>query len=128
MKGKFLKHKQNYYRKINHLMNRINLEYNLENNAYNKNNNEINLEIKEKQKCSICNNNQEVKYICPKCKVPYCSMECYKKHNEVCTEEFYKSNVIQELKNTKFSEEEKKQFREKLKNYQEKLNLIDENY
>ena len=109
-------------------MNRINLEYNLENNAYNKNNNEINLEIKEKQKCSICNNNQEVKYICPKCKVPYCSMECYKKHNEVCTEEFYKSNVIQELKNTKFSEEEKKQFREKLKNYQEKLNLIDENY
>ena len=109
-------------------MNRLNLEYNLENNVYNKNNNEINLEIKEKQKCSICNNNQEVKYICPKCKVPYCSMECYKKHNEVCTEEFYKSNVIQELKNTKFSEEEKKQFREKLKNYQEKLNLIDENY
>ena len=109
-------------------MNRLNLEYNLENNVYNKNNNEINLEIKEKQKCSICNNNQEVKYICPKCKVPYCSMECYKKHNETCTEEFYKSNVIQELKNTKFSEEEKKQFREKLKNYQEKLNLIDENY
>ena len=128
MKGRFLKHKQNYYRKINHLMNRLNLEYNLENNVYNKNNNEINLEIKEKQKCSICNNNQEVKYICPKCKVPYCSMECYKKHNEKYTEEFYKNNVIQELKNTKFNEEEKKIFREKLKNYQEKLNLIDENY
>ena len=129
MKGKFLKHKQNYYRKINHLMNRINLEYNLENNVYdNINNNENNLEIKEKQKCKFCDNNQEVKYICPKCKVPYCSMQCYKKHNEACTEEFYKNNVIQELKNTKFSEEEKKQFREKLKNYQEKLNLIDENY
>ena len=128
MNGRFLKHKQNYYRKINHLMNRINLDYNIENNSYNNNNKEDIFDVKEKQKCKICNNNQVVKYVCPKCKVPYCSMECYKKHNESCTEEFYKSNVIQELKNTKFNEEEKKNFREKLKNYQEKLNLIDENY
>ena len=127
MKGRFLKHKQNYYRKINHLMNRINLEYNIEKNSYNNNQEKV-FDDKEKQKCKICNNNQEVKYVCPKCKVPYCSMQCYKKHNESCTEEFYKSNVIQELKNTKFNEEEKKNFREKLKNYQEKLNLIDENY
>ena len=109
-------------------MNRINLDYNIENNSYNNNNKENIFDAKEKQKCKICNNNQEVKYVCPKCKVPYCSMECYKKHNESCTEEFYKSNVIQELKNTKFNEEEKKNFREKLKNYQEKLNLIDEKY
>ena len=109
-------------------MNRINLDYNIENNSYNNNNKENIFDDKEKQKCKICNNNQEVKYVCPKCKVPYCSMQCYKKHNESCTEEFYKSNVIQELKNTKFSEEEKKNFREKLKNYQEKLNLIDEKY
>ena len=127
MKGKFMKYKQNYYRKINHLMNRINLEYNIENK----------LDIKElknnldnnipRQICSFCNKNY-VKYICPKCKIPYCNVDCYKKHNESCTEEFYKNNVIQELKNTKFNEEEKKNFREKLKNYQEKLNLIDENY
>ena len=108
-------------------MNRINLEYNIENNSYNSHRENV-FDDKEKQKCKICNNNQEVKYVCPKCKVPYCSMECYKKHNESCTEEFYKNNVIQELKNTKFNEEEKKNFREKLKNYQEKLNLIDENY
>ena len=131
MKAKFLKHKQNYFRKINHLMNRINLEYNIEHNFYhNKNNNEndiLKIDSNNKKKCSFCND-KEVKYICPKCKIPYCSMECYKKHNEKCTEEFYKNNVIQELKNTKFNEEEKKIFREKLKNYQEKLNLIDENY
>ena len=108
-------------------MNRINLDYNIENNSYNNNQENV-FDVKEKQKCKICNNNQVVKYVCPKCKVPYCSMQCYKKHNESCTEEFYKSNVIQELKNTKFNEEEKKNFREKLKNYQEKLNLIDENY
>ena len=130
MKGKFLKYKQNYYRNINHLMNRINHEYNIqnENKAYNNNIQESHIGIKEKQKCSFCNKNNDVKYICPKCKVPYCSMECYKKHNEACTEEFYKSNVIQELKNIKFNEEEKKNFRDKLKNYQEKLNLIDEQY
>ena len=108
-------------------MNRINLDYNIENNSYNNNQENV-FDVKEKQKCKICNNNQEVKYVCPKCKIPYCSMQCYKKHNESCTEEFYKSNVIQELKNTKFNEEEKKNFREKLKNYQEKLNLIDEKY
>ena len=131
MNGKFLNYMKNYYRNINHLMNRINLEYNIETRGYYPNNinkNESEIYIKNKQKCTFCNNNQEVKYICPKCKIPYCSMECYKKHNEKCTEEFYKSNVIQELKNIKFNEEEKKNFREKLKNYNEKLNLIDEKY
>ena len=97
MKGKFLKYKQNYYRNINHLMNRINHEYNIqnENKAYDNNFQESHIGIKEKQKCSFCNKNNDAKYICPKCKVPYCSMECYKKHNEACTEEFYKSNFIQ---------------------------------
>ena len=128
MKGKFLRHKQNYYRRINHLMNRINFELNLENE---KESSELENKIINKnkigQKCSICNTN-EVKYICPKCKVPYCSMDCYKKHNKECTEEFYKKNVIEELKSMKFKEDESKKFREKLKDYQEKLNLIDEKY
>ena len=55
-------------------------------------------------------------------------MDCYKKHNKECTEEFYKNNVIEELKSMKFSEEESKKFREKYKDYQEKLNSIDEEY
>ena len=124
MKGKFLKHKQNYYRRINHLMNRLNLELNIENDTEQK---EFNIKNKPNQKCKICNQN-EVKYVCPKCKIPYCSMDCYKKHNKDCTEEFYKNNVIEELKSMKFSEEETKKFKEKYKNYQEKLNLIDEQY
>ena len=128
MKGKFLRHKQNYYRRINHLMNRINFELNLENEKESSEleNKNIN-KNKIGQKCSICNTN-EVKYICPKCKVPYCSMDCYKKHNKECTEEFYKKNVIEELKSMKFKEDESKKYREKLKDYQEKLNLIDEKY
>ena len=136
MKGRFLKHKQNYYRRINHLMNRINLELNIEKestpesdlNIINKDKNkEKDKNKKNIQKCTICNEN-EVKYICPKCKVAYCNMDCYKKHNKDCTEEFYKNNVVQELKSMKFSEEETKQFKKKYKDYQEKLNSIDEQY
>lgn len=125
MKGKFLKHKQNYYRRINHLMNRINLELNIENEK--DSSSEIGIKKIIGQTCTICNT-KEVKYICPKCKIPYCCMDCYKKHNKECTEEFYKNNVIEELKSIKFKEEDTKKFREKLKNYQEKLNLIDEQY
>ena len=90
MNGKYLKHKQNYYRRINHLMNRINLELNIENENRQRGLNILDNKInKIGSKCSICNQN-EVKYICPKCKIPYCSMDCYKKHNNECTEEFYK--------------------------------------
>ena len=108
-------------------MNRINLDLNIE-----KENESLNNETKIEQKkplniCSICNK-EEIKYICPKCKIPYCSIDCYKKHNKECTEEFYKKNVIEELKSMKFNDDETKKFREKLKNYQEKLNSIDEKY
>ena len=110
-------------------MNRINFELKLENEkeSYELNNLKDTKKNKAIQICSICNQN-EVKYICPKCKVPYCSMDCYKKHNNECTEEFYKNNVIEELKSTKYKEEDTKKFKEKLKNYQEKLNSIDEKY
>ena len=128
MKAKFLKNKQNYYRRINHLMNRINLELNIKNEKeLSSNESEIGNKKIAGSKCTFCNIN-EVKYVCPKCKVPYCSMDCYKKHNKECTEEFYKNNVIEELKSMKFNEEETKQFKEKYKNYQEKLNAIDEQY
>ena len=129
MEGKFLKNRQNYYRRINHLMNRINFELKIENEKGKKSKIGIkdNIKKKIKQKCIICNKN-EIKYVCPKCKVSYCSMNCYKKHNKECTEEFYKNNVIEELKSMKFSEEESKKFREKYKDYQEKLNSIDEQY
>ena len=48
MKGKFLKYKNNYYRRINHLMNRINLELKIE-----KENKQNELDIKNKMKAKI---------------------------------------------------------------------------
>ena len=45
-----------------------------------------------------CNENQR-RYICPKCGIPYCSIDCYKStaHLE-CSEAFYKKCIEEELK------------------------------
>ena len=134
MKGKFLRHKKDYYRKINHIMNKINLDLNLktENNLLENNdplldfNNTDNSQF-QSVKCNVCKINNS-KYKCPKCNIFYCSINCYKTHNEKCTEEFYKNNIIEELKATKFSDEEIEKNKAKLKNYYEKLNDIDEKY
>jgi len=50
--------------------------------------------------CQICNAD-EYKYICPRCGIPYCSVECYrdpKKHIQ-CSESFYRECVYQKMKN-----------------------------
>ena len=70
-------------------------------------------------KCEKCLEN-EYKYICPKCKIKYCGVKCFKIHSTECTEEFYKKNVMQELKNQKVSEEQANLFKSKLKTDYEK--------
>ncbi|XP_077243034.1 HIT-type Zinc finger family protein [Tasmannia lanceolata] len=38
-----------------------------------------------RQECQVCNGAQS-KYKCPSCLVPYCSLNCFKKHKEIpCT-------------------------------------------
>lgn len=45
-----------------------------------------------------CNENKS-KYICPKCNIAYCSIECYKSSAHLeCSENFYKQCVEEELK------------------------------
>ena len=72
------------------------------------------------EKCFKCNKN-ESKYTCPKCKIKYCSVDCYKSHNISCSEEFYKNQIIEELKSDKVSTEESKKFRHTLKDYYDKI-------
>ncbi|CDJ43246.1 hypothetical protein, conserved [Eimeria tenella] len=40
--------------------------------------------------CQVCKTEQH-KYVCPKCKLLYCSLPCYKKHNSDCVSSFYES-------------------------------------
>lgn len=45
--------------------------------------------------CRICQNH-EARYACPRCEVPYCSVDCYKRHDGgggSCTEGFYQERV-----------------------------------
>lgn len=42
--------------------------------------------------CSVCQQN-ESRYTCPKCKDPYCKVECYRNHASNCTETFYQNHV-----------------------------------
>jgi len=57
--------------------------------------------------CLVCTR-QMAKYTCPRCNVPYCSLGCYKSHDERCTERFAKDNVSAALKNKRASTEEQK--------------------
>jgi len=66
-------------------------------------------------------------YKCPRCKENYCTVDCYKKHSVNCTEDFYKENVEQVLKGTKFNDKEKtRKIKELVKDYNEEANEMDE--
>ncbi|XP_076016375.1 zinc finger HIT domain-containing protein 2 [Genypterus blacodes] len=49
-------------------------------------------------------------YTCPRCNLAYCGVECYRSPNHsVCSEEFYKESVLQELKEMGKTESEGRQ-------------------
>uniref|UniRef100_A0A3B4AG79 HIT-type domain-containing protein n=1 Tax=Periophthalmus magnuspinnatus TaxID=409849 RepID=A0A3B4AG79_9GOBI len=74
-------------------------------------------ETKEKSEkgavCLLCHCKPSL-YTCPRCNVPYCSLSCYKSpEHSVCSEDFYKESVLNELKEMGTTEEEgKKKMRE----------------
>ncbi|OWA49828.1 putative Zinc finger HIT domain-containing protein 2 [Hypsibius exemplaris] len=65
--------------------------------------------------CKICKT-QSAKYTCPRCNLPYCSLDCYRseKHGE-CSESFYKDCVMDDLKSRNVDAETKKKMTNTLK-------------
>jgi len=50
--------------------------------------------------CGLCKSKPSC-YTCPRCNVPYCCLACYRSPDHiVCSEDFYKQSVLQELKDT----------------------------
>ena len=137
-KFNFQSSKQKYYKNIKNLLDKINSKFDDRNSENVQGfpedniehlkiiNDKLELNAKEsvncdkKNFCKICNKNL-YKYTCPKCKIVYCSVGCYKSHNIDCTEDFYKRNVIEELKSTKEDQGDSKKFRTKLKEMYERL-------
>ncbi|XP_072292821.1 zinc finger HIT domain-containing protein 2 [Eucyclogobius newberryi] len=63
---------------------------------------------KSRAVCMLCSCKPSL-YTCPRCNVPYCSLSCYKSpEHSVCSEDFYKESVLQELKEMGKTEEEGK--------------------
>lgn len=141
--------KQNYYDKLKNLLERIddkieksptNNNEEREENHNPESKNEIIISELEKSSCSSSNDKNkkiifcaicskdEFKYICPKCKVKYCSVKCFKEHNLDCTENFYKKCVEEELKSTKIEDSEKQSFKRNIQNIFSKQAKEDEIY
>lgn len=56
------------------------------------------IELDETNTCRICDN-ALAKYSCPRCNIIYCSLTCYQAvGHQDCSEDFYKENVMAELK------------------------------
>lgn len=71
--------------------------------------------------CGVCSVTPH-KYTCPKCGLLYCSVKCYESHGSLCTENFYREQVEEELRAaSKPDFDEKKQLEKVLLN----LNRLD---
>ncbi|KAH3756027.1 HIT-type Zinc finger family protein [Pelomyxa schiedti] len=68
--------------------------------------------------CQVCSKNK-AKYVCPKCRINYCSIPCYKTHNGGCTESFYRDQVMTTMKTESVSPENKSRIEEILRREQE---------
>ncbi|XP_053617225.1 zinc finger HIT domain-containing protein 2 [Plodia interpunctella] len=73
--------------------------------------------------CGICNLNTS-KYCCPRCEILYCSLDCYKSESHtICSEDFYRDCVNEELANLNADDDTKKKTIEILKRIQNGENL-----
>ena len=50
-----------------------------------KNNGSLNISSPKSVKCSVCQEVDQPNYKCPKCRAPYCSVACCRKHKEHCS-------------------------------------------
>ncbi|KFD59046.1 hypothetical protein M514_00209 [Trichuris suis] len=49
--------------------------------------------------CKICSKSTKKIYVCPRCNVQYCSLDCFRHRTHLrCSEEFYRNCVLEELK------------------------------
>ncbi|WVW79523.1 hypothetical protein I302_101492 [Kwoniella bestiolae CBS 10118] len=74
----------------------------------------------DKKICGICRKN-ESKYVCPRCNVLYCSLDCFRdESHSQCSEPFYKSTVLSSIaSDPKAGLEEKKSMVEMLRRFEE---------
>ena len=76
-------------------------------------------------KCQVCNDkNKEAPYKCPKCKITYCNIKCYRNHSSTCTETFYHDRVLDASRNVHKNSEQIKHMRNILQKEAKEWNFI----
>ncbi|KAJ2231338.1 hypothetical protein IWW45_005504 [Coemansia sp. RSA 485] len=71
--------------------------------------------------CAICEK-PSAKYSCPKCKIQYCSLACYRDQKHIgCTETFYKQQVEESMQAQKTDDQAKRQMKELMQRFQEQI-------
>ncbi|KAK1935079.1 Zinc finger HIT domain-containing protein 2 [Phytophthora citrophthora] len=83
--------------------------------------------------CRVCTTH-EARYTCPRCNIPYCSVNCYRSHGEDCTEQFFESHVRSEMQlasNSRGDDDKKQQksieeLLERVKEFQEEQQHVDD--
>lgn len=72
-----------------------------------------------------CNTGQ-AKYTCPRCSLPYCSVDCYKSTSHLdCSEGFYKECVESEMKNAIDPEDKNKMMQILKRVHEQGINQFD---
>jgi len=83
------------------------------------------MQERQAETCRECKK-QISKYVCPRCNIPYCSLDCYKTHSTSCTEAFYKENVEHELKLQNSSKDDKQKIQSILNKMNKEEDLSEE--
>ncbi|KJP88681.1 hypothetical protein AK88_00830 [Plasmodium fragile] len=68
--------------------------------------------------CQVCKQ-KLYQYVCPSCEIVYCSLECYKKHNDECVHNFLDNQVKENIKNNQLTDLDKREFKFKLRKFYE---------
>ncbi|CAG9480433.1 zinc finger protein, putative [Plasmodium vivax] len=68
--------------------------------------------------CQVCKQ-KLFQYVCPSCEIVYCSLECYKRHNDECVQNFQENQVRENIKNNQLTDLEKREFKFKLRRFYE---------
>ncbi|VWU49143.1 zinc finger protein, putative [Hepatocystis sp. ex Piliocolobus tephrosceles] len=73
-----------------------------------------------KKTCEVCKK-KTFQYVCPSCEIVYCSLECYKQHNDKCVNNFLNNQVNENIKNNVLTDLDIKDFKFKLKNFYDNI-------
>ena len=80
------------------------------------------------KKCQVCKEpKKSIPYTCPKCKINYCNLTCYRNHSNTCTEHFYQDRALDASRNAHKNKDQIKHMNEILQKEAREWNFTNDN-